>query len=223
MVALDSRCRQVDFAARVPSNCCKLLSGETPASSSWTPPSFPSPLLPRRLHPHVHDFCCHLTIRLSQCLRFSVTVRSRMGRQRNRTTKTRRRRTGCSPLVTIVWYCVRVWSLQLLQLVHFTGAGTGDVTVFAISSVSYNLQVLCHILFTSLQIFHVPVPVHCILSFLRDSLLIILRIATSWFVMFCLQICTYFMFCNIVLLCSVFLLIFSHVPKFIILSLNSLQ
>lgn len=84
MVALDSRCRQVEFAARVPSNCCKLLSGETPASSSWTSPSFPSPLLPRRLHPHVHDFCCPLQVRLSQCLRFSVTVRSRMGRQRNR-------------------------------------------------------------------------------------------------------------------------------------------
>lgn len=62
----------------------------------------------------------------------------------------------------------------------FHGAGTGDVTVFAIYSVSYNLQALtCHILFTRLQIFHVPVPVHCILSFLRDSLLIILRIATS--------------------------------------------
>lgn len=91
-----------------------------------------------------------------------------------------------------------MWSLQLLRLVHFTGAGTGDVTVFAIYSVSYYLQVCtCHILFTSLQIFHVPIPVHCILSFLRDSLLIILRI--------------------------VFLLIFSHVPKFIILSLNSLQ
>lgn len=163
MVALDSRCRQVDFAARVPSNCCKWLSGETPASSSWTSPSFPSPLLLRRLHPHVHDFCCPLQVRLSQCLRFSVTVRSRMGSQSNRTTNTRRRRTGCSPLAKrapvqlqlydIKWECDRCscfgWFISRVQELEMS-------------------------LFLQFIVYHI--------------------IYKSAHVIFCLQICKYFMF-----------------------------
>lgn len=81
MVALDSRCRQVDFDAQVPSTCCKWLSGETPASSSWTSPSFPSPRLPRRLHPHMRDFCCPLQVRSCRRLRLGFTASSTVGRE----------------------------------------------------------------------------------------------------------------------------------------------